>query len=132
MYKRFEQLDMIGYSSSDFTQYRDSRKSTFGYLFILANGEFSWQSAKESIVVSSTVEAEFMAYFKVTTQGLCLRNFILGIGVVDTIIKLLKIYCDNFVTIFFSKNDKYYNGAKHVELKYLVVKEYNQNQKVLI
>lgn len=80
MYKRFEQLDMIGYSSSDFTQYRDSRKSTFGYLFILANGEFSWQSAKESIVVSSTVEAEFMAYFKVTTQGLCLRNFILGIG----------------------------------------------------
>lgn len=90
---------------------------------------FSRKSAKESIVVSSTIEDEFVAYFRVTTQGLCLRNFILEIGVVNTIIKQLKICCDNSVTVFFSKNNKYSNSAKHIELKYLVVKNIFKNKK---
>ena len=34
--------------------------------------------------------------------------------VVDNIAKSLKIYCDNFVAIFFFKNDKYLKGAKHM------------------
>ena len=39
--------------------------------------------------------------------------------VVNSNAKLLKIYCNNVITIFFSKNDKYYKGAKQTELKYL-------------
>ena len=33
------------------------------------------------------------------------------------------MYCDNSAAVFFSKNDKYSKGAKHMELKYFVVKE---------
>ena len=33
------------------------------------------------------------------------------------------MYCDNFIEVFFSKNDKYSEGAKNMELKYFVVKE---------
>jgi len=61
-----------------------------------------------------------------------LRNFISGLGIVDTIAKPLKIYCDNFATVFFSKNDRYSNGAKHMELKYFAVKEEVQKQQVSI
>lgn len=64
-----------------------------------------------------------MACFEATTQGLWLRNFILDLEVVDTLAKPLKIYFDNSATIFFSKNDKYSKGVKHMKLKYLVVKE---------
>ena len=60
------------------------------------------------------------------------RNFISGLGIVDSIAKPLKIYCDNITSVFFSKNDKYPKGVKHVELKYLVVKEEVQKQRVLI
>ncbi len=52
--------------------------------------------------------------------------------VVDTISKPLKIYCDNSAAVFFSKNDKYSKGAKHIELKYLVVKDEVQKQRVSI
>ncbi|XP_074305459.1 secreted RxLR effector protein 161-like [Silene latifolia] len=41
----------------------DSRKSTFGYLFILAEGAVSWKSGKQSVISTSTMEAEFVACF---------------------------------------------------------------------
>ena len=69
------------------------------------------------------MEAEFVACFEATVQANWLRNFISGLGVVDSIFKPLKIYCDNSATVFFSKNDKYSKGAKHMELKYFAVKE---------
>ena len=65
-------------------------------------------------------------------QAKWLRNFISGLGIVDSIARPLKIYCDNFATVFFSKNDKYSKGAKHMELKYFVVKEEVQKQRVSI
>ena len=40
------------------------------------------------------------------------------------------MYCDNFIEVFFSKNDKYSEGAKNMELKYFVVKEEVQKQRV--
>jgi len=59
-----------------------------------------------------------------------LQNFISGFGIVDNIVKPLRIYYDNSATVFFSKNDKYSKYAKHIELKYFVVKEEVQKQSV--
>ena len=59
-------------------------------------------------------------------------NFISGLGIVDNIARPLKIYCDNSVAIFFNKNDKYSKAAKHMELKYFVVKEEVTKQRVSI
>ena len=78
------------------------------------------------------MEAEFMACFEVIGQENWLRNFILGLGVVDSIAKPLKIYCDNSAAILFSKNNKYSKGAKYMKLKYFTVKKKIQKQKVSI
>jgi len=78
------------------------------------------------------MEAEFVACFEAIVQANWLRNFISGLGVVDSISKPLKIYCDNSPTVFFSKNDKYSKCAKHMELKYFAVKEEVQKRKVSI
>ena len=78
------------------------------------------------------MEAEFVACYEATIHELWLQNFILGLGIVDTITKPLKIYYDNFAIVFFSKNDKYSRGAKHIELKYFTVKEEVQKQRVCI
>ena len=69
----------------------DTRKSTFGYLFLLADGAISWKSAKQSVIATSTMEVEFVACFEATIQSLWLRNFILGLGIVDSIAKPLRI-----------------------------------------
>ncbi|XP_033512448.1 secreted RxLR effector protein 161-like [Nicotiana tabacum] len=129
MYRRSKHLEVVGYSDSDFAGCIDTRKSTFGYLFQLAEGAISWKSAKESVIAISTMKAEFVACFEATIHPLWLRNFISGLGVVDTITNPLKIYCDNSAAVFFSKNDKYSKGVKHMELKYFTVKEEVQKQK---
>ena len=51
-----------------------------------------------------------MACFEATVMAKCLRNFISRIGIADNIVRPLKIYCDNFATVFFNKNDKYSKG----------------------
>ncbi|KAL0411894.1 UNVERIFIED_CONTAM: Retrovirus-related Pol polyprotein from transposon TNT 1-94 [Sesamum latifolium] len=46
MYRRTENLKVVGYSDSDFAGCVDSRKSTSGYIFMIASGVVSWRSAK--------------------------------------------------------------------------------------
>ena len=45
-FRRSDQLEVIGYLDSDFAGCVDSRKSTFGYLFLLGEGAISWKSTK--------------------------------------------------------------------------------------
>ena len=116
-YKKSDHLEVIGYSYSNFAGCVDTRKSTFGYTFLLAEWAISWKSAKQSIISASTMEAEFMACFEVIVQENWLRNFILGLGVVDSIAKPLT------AAILFSKNNKYSKGAKYMKLKYFTVKK---------
>ncbi|KAA0048413.1 retrotransposon protein, putative, Ty1-copia subclass [Cucumis melo var. makuwa] len=100
-YKRSDHLEVIGYSDSDFVGCVDTRKSSFGYLFLLAEGAISWKSVKQSTIAASIMEAEFVACFEATVHGLLLRNFISGLGIVDSIAKPLRIYCDNSIAVFF-------------------------------
>ena len=53
-YRRYDHLDMIGYSYSNFANYFDFRKSTSKYVFLLVEGAISWRSAKQTLVASST------------------------------------------------------------------------------
>ena len=78
------------------------------------------------------MEAEFVACFEASSHALWLRNFVSGLGIVDSFAKPLRIYCDNTATVFFSKNGKFSSGSKLMDLKYLVVKEGVQKQQVSI
>jgi len=55
-YKRFDHLEVIRCLDSDFVGCVDTRKSTLGYVFLLSGGAISWKSAKQSFVVTSTME----------------------------------------------------------------------------
>jgi len=68
-YRRFDHLEVIRYSDSDFDGCVDTRKSNLGYGFLLAGGTLSWKIEKQSIVVASTMEAEFVACFEATIQA---------------------------------------------------------------
>ncbi|RVX00650.1 Retrovirus-related Pol polyprotein from transposon TNT 1-94 [Vitis vinifera] len=71
-FKRSDNLEVIGYTDSDFAGCVDSRKSTFGYVYLLARASISWKSDKQTIIVASTMEAEFVSCFKATVHGLWL------------------------------------------------------------
>ncbi|RVW41773.1 Retrovirus-related Pol polyprotein from transposon TNT 1-94 [Vitis vinifera] len=83
----------------------DSRKSTSGYIFMLAGGADSWKSAKQTLIASSTMETEFIACYEASNHGIWLRNFITQLRIVDGIEKPLRINCDNKAAELYSKNN---------------------------
>ena len=99
---------------------------------MLANGPISWKSHKQTLTASSTMEAEFIACYEATYHDVWLKNFISELQLVDSISKPLHIYCDNDAAVWFSNNNKTSGGSKHIDIKYLVVKERVLNQTVFI
>ena len=73
------------------------------------------------------MEVEYVACYEATCHAIWLRKFVSGLHVIDSIIRPLRIYCDNSVAVRFSKNNKTTGGSKHIDIKYLVVKEKVQN-----
>ncbi|XP_047340821.1 secreted RxLR effector protein 161-like [Impatiens glandulifera] len=69
-YRRSDHLEIVGYSDSDFVGCPDSRRSTSGYVYTLAGGAISWRSSKQTLVTSSTMEAELLACFEASHQGI--------------------------------------------------------------
>ena len=131
-YKHVDYLEVVGYSYSNFAGCQDSRKSTLGYVYLLAGGAVSWKSAKETIIASSTMEVEFIACFEATSQAIWLRNFITGFRIMDSISRPLKVYCDNSAAVFFSNNNKSGSRSKHIDIKYLAIRDRIKKQEVSI
>jgi hypothetical protein len=127
-YRRSDNLQVVGYSDSDHAGCVDSKKSTSGYVFTLAGGAISWKSSKQTIVASSTMQAEFIACYEATGQAVWLKNFIPGLKVVDSISKPLLLYCDNEPAVFYANNNKSSDAAKHIDIKYHVVMHRIQDQ----
>jgi hypothetical protein len=106
--------------------------SPSGYIFTLAEGDISWKSSKQSINASSTMQAEYVACFEATGQAVWLKNFIPGLRVVNSISELLLLYCNNQPAMFYSSNNNSSVSAKHINIKYHVVKDTVQDQTIKI
>ena len=120
-YSRSDSLHIVEYSDSNYAG--DNRKSTSGYVFTLAGGAISWKSSKQTVTTSSTMYAEFVACYEATGQVNWLKKFIPGLKVVDDIYRPLKLYCDNNPAVQYAHNNKSSGAAKHIDIKYYVVKD---------
>ncbi|KAL6330825.1 hypothetical protein AAG906_009253 [Vitis piasezkii] len=75
-YYRSSHLEIMGYSDSDFAGCLDNRRSTSSYIFMLVGGAVSWKSVKQTLIASSTMEAEFIACYEASNHGIWLWNFV--------------------------------------------------------
>ena len=99
---------------------------------MLAGGAVSWRSAKQTLITTSTMEAKFVSYFEATSHGVWLKSFISGFRVVDSISMLLRMYYDNSAAVFMAKNNKSGSRSKHIDIKYLAIRERVKEKKVVI
>lgn len=127
-YKRTDDLQVVCYTDADLGGDADDRKSTFGFVFMLAGGAIAWKSKKQGVTAASTMQAEFVACYDATGPGAWLKNFIPELRIVDSISRPIPMYCDNQATIFFAANDKITGASMHIDLKYRVVKERDQDR----
>lgn len=131
-YQKSDNLEIIGYSYSDFTGCPDSRRSTSGYIFLLAEGVVFQKSFKQTLMAPSTMAIEFVACFETLNHVIQLRNFVTSLHIVRSIERLLKVYCNNSTFVLYSKNHKISTKSKFIDIKYLVVKERVQEKQILI
>ena len=45
-YRHTDTLEVVGFSDSDYAGYVDDKKSTSGYIFMIAEGAISWKSVR--------------------------------------------------------------------------------------
>ena len=90
---------------------------------MLAGGAVSWKSEKQKSISSSTMQAKFIACFSAATQAIWLRNLIRELTVFDFVERPIQLYCDNSSAVLFINNNRSLKGSKHMEVKFLTIKE---------
>ena len=80
---------------------------------MLANGVVFLRITKQTLIVISTIEVEFVSCFKATLHGGWLKSFITWLRIVDFIYisRPLKLLCDNLAVIFIVKNNTSRSGS---------------------
>jgi hypothetical protein len=105
-YERSGSLEIVGYSDSDFVGCLDTDRSTSNYVFKLVGGAISWSSSKQTVMTSSMIYAEFVACYEAVGQTMWLKKFVLGLRVIDSIERPIKLYCDNEPAVLYAQNNK--------------------------
>ena len=90
---------------------------------MLASRAISWRSTKQPLVAPSTIAAEFVVCYEASNQGIWLRNFVTGLRILEGVERPLKIFCDNKSVVLYSNNSRSSTKLKHIDIKFLVVKE---------
>ena len=96
-------LNLQGYTDSDFQGDKDSRKSTSGSVFTLGGGAVVWRSIEQSSIADSTMKAEYIAASEVAKEAVWLKNFLSDLEVVTNMDKAVTLYCDNSGAVANSK-----------------------------
>ncbi|GJR31426.1 putative ribonuclease H-like domain-containing protein [Tanacetum coccineum] len=80
-YSKDSPLELVAYTDSDYAGATLDRKSTTGGCQFLGNRLISWQCKKQTVVATSTTEAEYVAAASCCGQVLWIQNQLLDYGV---------------------------------------------------
>ncbi|KAH0711175.1 hypothetical protein KY284_012602 [Solanum tuberosum] len=111
---------------------RDSRKSTSGYVFTLGGGAVIWRSIKQSCVVDSTMEAEYVASSEAAKEVVWLGNFQKELGVVPSVEAPITLCCDNSGAVANLKEPRSHKRSKNIERKYHLIRDITQRGDVRV
>lgn len=113
---------LVGFSDSDWAGCKLDRKSTGGFMFTLAGGAIGWKSKKQSLVTTSTAEAEYVSLASAAQECVWLGRlyqFVTGQKELDPI----TLHADNQGSIKMAKNDSSGSRTKHIDIRYHLIRE---------
>ncbi|CAI7852676.1 unnamed protein product [Closterium sp. NIES-53] len=113
---------LIGYVDADHASDPDNRRSRTGYIYRLEPiGPISWQSSKQELIALSSAEAEYIALYSATKEGLYLRELLEEAKLAE--LPNFTLFCDNQSTIHIANKNGFANRTKHIALRYFFVKD---------
>ena len=96
-YKEKVDLDLIGFTNSEWVGDNTDPKSTSGYMLMLAEGPISWSSKKQSAIALSSTKEKYRGVINAATQCLWLQGILRECGFESKFSTI--IYYDNHRTI---------------------------------
>ena len=114
--------ELLSFSDADWAGCQDSRKSTSGYVFKFCGAAISWSSRKQTVVATSTCEAEYIALCEAYKEAAWLRQVVADVLELDSDPTIM-MGCDNAGTISFAQNESINRRNKHVDVKYHYVRD---------
>jgi gag-polypeptide of LTR copia-type len=112
---------LIGYSDADYANDKDDRLSVSGYTFLLCGGAVSWASRRQKTLVTSTVEAEYMAIAEAAKEAVWWRSLL---GELDhDVSHPTPLFNDNQGSIHLAKNADHHARTKHIDVKYHYIRQ---------
>ncbi|GJU57407.1 putative ribonuclease H-like domain-containing protein [Tanacetum coccineum] len=121
-YSRDSPFELVAYTDSDYAGATQDRKSTTGGCQFLGNRLISWQCKKQTVVATSTTEAEYVAAASCCGQVLWIQNQLLdyGYNFMNTM-----IHIDNNSTICIIENPVQHSKTKHIEIRHHFIRDCN-------
>ena len=128
-YPKGTQLDLVGYSDSDYAGDRVDRKSTSGTCHFLGRSLVCWSSKKQNCVSLSTAEAEYIAAGASCSQLLWMKQTLKDYGIN---LKKVPLLCDNESAIKISQNPVQHLRTKHIEIRYHFLRDHVLKEDIVI
>ncbi|GJR28467.1 hypothetical protein Tco_1104699 [Tanacetum coccineum] len=120
-YPKDSPLELVAYTDSDYAGATQDRKSTTGGCQFLGNRLISWQCKKQTVVATSTTEAEYVAAASCCGQVLWIQNQLLDYGY--NFMNIV-IYIDNRL-ICIIENPVQHSKTKHIEIRHHFIRDCN-------
>ena len=125
-----ENPQVIGYSDADWAGDLDTHRSTSGYVFQVGQSTVSWCSKRQATVAKSTTEAEYVALSQATQEAVWLRHLLTDLGY--SMNSPTTVFEDNQGAIELSKNAKFHNRTKHIDVAYHFVRERIHSKDIIV
>lgn len=118
---------LYGYIDSDFAADLNNRRSTSGFVFLLNGGPISWKSKQQSLVTSSTHDAEYIGLANASHEITWLRKVMLAMLPDYTEFRMPAntLYCDNQGAIATANQPSYSvsGRSKHIDVRFHITRD---------
>ncbi|GJX77360.1 retrotransposon protein, putative, ty1-copia subclass [Tanacetum coccineum] len=111
------------YCDAGFETDRNEIKSQTRYVFVLNGGAVDWKSSNQSTTAMSATEATYIAASKAAMEAVWIRKLISRLGIVPTINKPIKMFCDNSTALLIANEPGVQREAIHYHRRYHYVRE---------
>ncbi|SGZ27800.1 BQ5605_C026g10192 [Microbotryum silenes-dioicae] len=121
LYRNSSTTRLMVYSDASFADDPESCRLVGAYASMLAGGVISWQSKQQSMIATSTTEAEILSASSATREAIWLRRLAGDVGIPQAQPTIIQE--DNTACIQIAKDPVDHMQTKHFDIAHLFVRE---------
>lgn len=112
--QHYSDTNISGYADSNLGGTLHDRRSVMGHIFFFGGGPIYWKSARQSVIATSSAEAEYRALTPAVQFSLWLQRLLLSLNFSPP--RPFPIYEDNLPTKKFAENMEHLSRMRHIDL----------------